>query len=270
MSCVKVAIMPSGFPPLNTIHTMAYHNQSWSQTGTNSTNSISSSKNPPSASSMLTPLSAVSHSSSSSSSSSHSSYSSASPFRNPSLLTVSQRPHKVGKSYFMPLTTSRYPASEIIPRLFISDLSFAENPTLLRTYHITHILSVLPETLSLPPDVELRAILGYMPIRLHIRDVEDFPFAELAVHLPTTTGFIQTAFRASPDSRVLVHCAEGISRSVSVVAAFLMAQYGWTPKEAVGYIKEKRKIANPNFGFVKQLYEYGREGLGRRGLIEGM
>lgn len=66
---------------------------------------------------------------------------------------------------------------------------------------------------------------------------------------------------------MLVHCAEGISRSVSVVAAFLMAQYGWSPSEAVGFIKERRLIANPNFGFVQQLYEYGRDVLGQRGEV---
>jgi len=96
------------------------------------------------------------------------------------------------------------------------------------------------------------------------------PFAELAAHLPTTTQFIHDALRTNPEARILVHCVEGISRSASVVAAFLMAQYGWTPNEAVRYVMEKRKIANPNFGFVKQLYEYAREGLGRRGLVEGM
>ncbi|KAF9061380.1 protein-tyrosine phosphatase-like protein, partial [Rhodocollybia butyracea] len=149
--------------------------------------------------------------------------------------------------------------SEIIPRVYISDLSFAENPSLLGTYQITHILSILPETVCIPHN--LHAILGYTPARLQI-NVEDLPFSELAAHLPTTTAFIRDALRGNPEARVLVHCVEGISRSASVVAAFLMAQYGWTPREAVGYVKEKRKIANPNFGFVKQLYEYGRDVLG--------
>ncbi|KIK51375.1 hypothetical protein GYMLUDRAFT_143131, partial [Collybiopsis luxurians FD-317 M1] len=151
--------------------------------------------------------------------------------------------------------------SEIVSRVYISDLSFAENPSLLASYRITHILSILPETVCIPPNIH--SIIGYTPIHLQL-PIEDFPFAELAAHLPTTTAFIRDALRGNPEARVLIHCAEGISRSVSVVAAFLMAQYGWTPKEAVGYIKQKRSIANPNFGFIKQLYEYGREGLGRR------
>ncbi|KAF8163783.1 protein-tyrosine phosphatase-like protein [Crassisporium funariophilum] len=149
-------------------------------------------------------------------------------------------------------------ASEIIPRLFISDLAFAENPALLSSYRITHILSTMPDTIFRPPP----SLLPVQPVRLQIR-VEDLPFAELAAHLPTTTAWIQNALSSNPETRVLVHCAEGVSRSVSVVAAFLMAQYGWAPMDAVHYIKSKRRIADPNFGFIQQLHEYSRDSLGR-------
>ena len=90
-------------------------------------------------------------------------------------------------------------------------------------------------------------------------ELEDFPFAELAAYLPRTTSFIRDALTSNPEARVLVHCVEGVSRSVSVVAAYLMAERGWSPKDAVEFIKTKRVIANPNFGFVQQLSEYARE-----------
>lgn len=140
--------------------------------------------------------------------------------------------------------------SEILPCLYISDLSFAENPANLSSYRITHVLSTLPDKIHIPS-------VHPPPSRLQIK-VEDFPFAELAAHLPTTTAWIRDALKSSPNARVLVHCGEGISRSVSVVAAFLIATYGWTPVEALQYIKSKRKVANPNFGFVQQLGEYAR------------
>jgi atypical dual specificity phosphatase len=147
-------------------------------------------------------------------------------------------------------------ASEILPRLYISDLSFAENPASLSSYGITHVLSTLPDNIYHPP-------MHPPPVRLQI-NVEDFPFAELAAHLPTTTAWIRDAIKSSPDARVLVHCGEGISRSVSVVAAFLIATYDWTPVEALQYIKSKRRVANPNFGFVQQLGEYARSLPSRR------
>ncbi|TFK19147.1 phosphatases II [Coprinopsis marcescibilis] len=147
--------------------------------------------------------------------------------------------------------------SEIIPHLYISDLSFAESPSSLMSYRITHVLSTLPDTIFCPPPT----LLPMQPLRMQIR-VDDLPFSELAAHLPTTTAFIRDAL-ANPESRVLVHCVEGISRSVSVVAAYLMAQYGWSPTEAVQYIKKQRRIAEPNFGFVQQLHEYAQKSLGR-------
>ncbi|EAU80685.2 dual specificity protein phosphatase 13 [Coprinopsis cinerea okayama7 len=149
--------------------------------------------------------------------------------------------------------------SEIIPRLYISDLAFAENPSALSSYRITHVLSTLPDTIFCPPPT----LLPLQPARLQIR-VDDLPFAELAAHLPTTTAFIRDALAHNPEARVLVHCVEGISRSVSVVAAYLMAQYGWTPVEAVQFVKSKRVVADPNFGFVQQLHEYARTALGRQ------
>jgi atypical dual specificity phosphatase len=43
-----------------------------------------------------------------------------------------------------------------------------------------------------------------------------------------------------------------------------MAQYGWGRDEAVNYIKTKRRVANPNFGFMSQLQEYAEKSLGRQ------
>lgn len=164
-------------------------------------------------------------------------------------------------SPYSPTTHHARPASnvtEILPRLFISDLAFAENPALLSSYRITHILTVMPGSIYRPPP----SVLPVQPARLQIR-VEDLPFAELAAHLPNTTSWIWSALSSSSEVRVLVHCAEGVSRSVSVVAAYLMASQGWTPTQAIDFIKNKRRIANPNFGFIQQLHEYSRNALGR-------
>ncbi|KAG5339337.1 hypothetical protein C0989_004667 [Termitomyces sp. Mn162] len=175
--------------------------------------------------------------------------------RRPSISTVvPQAPYPTSQNY-----QRTRGASEIITRLYISDLSFAENPACLASYGITHVISVISGSVHLPPPA---ALYPHPPPRhLHLK-LEDSPFVELAAHLPTTTQWIRDAYLSSPDARILVHCAEGISRSVSIVAAFLIAQYGWTPSEAVQFIKTKRRVADPNFGFIAQLGEYARS-LGR-------
>jgi protein-tyrosine phosphatase len=148
-----------------------------------------------------------------------------------------------------PQHQQRHPASlasEIINRLYISDLATAESYPALTTLGITHVISVMPGFVALPPT------LGLIHIQIPI---DDFPFSELAAHLPASTQFLKDAL-ADPRARVLVHCAEGVSRSVSVVSAFLIATRGMTPVQAVQYVKSRRRVADPNSGFVAQLHEY--------------
>jgi predicted protein tyrosine phosphatase len=143
-------------------------------------------------------------------------------------------------------TSSTY--SETVPRLYISDLGLPENPQLLASLGITHVLSIMRGFVDLRP----------MPHITHTQiPLDDLPFAELAAILPSSTAFIHTALESSPHAKVLVHCVQGISRSASVVCGYLMWRYGWSVKESVGFVKRKRPIAEPNRGFMVQLGEYG-------------
>ena len=56
--------------------------------------------------------------------------------------------------------------------------------------------------------------------------------------------------------RVLVHCWAGVSRSASLILAFLMNQYELSYRNAFIYVKIKRSIINPNWGFNIQLKKY--------------
>lgn len=55
---------------------------------------------------------------------------------------------------------------------------------------------------------------------------------------------------------VLVHCIAGVSRSVCIVAAYLIAACDMSYVAALAYIVSKRPCANPNFGFRMQLAKY--------------
>ncbi|KAH9048665.1 protein-tyrosine phosphatase-like protein [Lactarius deliciosus] len=154
--------------------------------------------------------------------------------------------------------------SEILPRLYISDLQTAEDPAALSALGITHVLSAMPGRVALPSALAAHA----MQVPLH-----DAPFAELAAHLPRTTRYIARALRASPEARVLVHCAMGASRSVAVVCGYLIAAHGLHPAQALELVHARRAAAAPNRGFVDQLYEYHRsvaqgQGHGASGTLE--
>lgn len=55
--------------------------------------------------------------------------------------------------------------------------------------------------------------------------------------------------------KVFVHCHAGMSRSVTIVAYYLMRRFGKSVDEAIAIIRKHRPIASPNPGFVLQLKE---------------
>lgn len=55
---------------------------------------------------------------------------------------------------------------------------------------------------------------------------------------------------------VLVHCAAGVSRSASLVIAYMMKVKGMSFTESHNYVKSKRGVIQPNEGFIEQLKKY--------------
>jgi len=53
----------------------------------------------------------------------------------------------------------------------------------------------------------------------------------------------------------------GVSRSVTVTAAYLMTAVGLSWRDALNCIRGARSCANPNYGFQKQLQDYHHEQL---------
>ena len=58
------------------------------------------------------------------------------------------------------------------------------------------------------------------------------------------------------NKKVLVHCKAGISRSSTLVIAFLIKFCKMNLQRALDYVKRKRHIAQPNEGFMEQLKIY--------------
>ncbi len=69
------------------------------------------------------------------------------------------------------------------------------------------------------------------------------------------SSFISIVTSSSSDSNVLVHCANSVSRSVTLVLAYLLTKMNLL--EAIKYLKSKRtQYTRPNIGFIKQLIKY--------------
>ena len=78
-------------------------------------------------------------------------------------------------------------------------------------------------------------------------DVLDADYENIIQYFGECLNFIKG------DDKVLVHCLGGVSRSPTIVIAYIM----WIKKmkydEAIQFVKSKRSIIRPNSGFIKQL-----------------
>ncbi len=64
--------------------------------------------------------------------------------------------------------------------------------------------------------------------------------------------------RVKDGARVLIHCAQGVSRSVSVIVLHLVKHEGMTIKQAIEEVKQYRPEANPNKVFISHMQKYVR------------
>lgn len=68
-----------------------------------------------------------------------------------------------------------------------------------------------------------------------------------------TYEFIDEGLR---DGNVLVHCYAGVSRSTTILTAFLMKKYLWSLNETLFKVKKLRPVIRPNKGFMNQLRKF--------------
>lgn len=152
-------------------------------------------------------------------------------------------------------------ATRILGNIYLSSFDPIKNDIDLKSeYGITHIVSVV--TGDLPDNI----LQDYSHLQI---DITDEPTSDLLGHLETAIAFIDDALSVKlndvEDSKtstgsVLVHCAQGESRSVAVIVAYLMYKHKLSYKQALYAVKRKAANVEPNTGFVKQLQLFGEMG----------
>ncbi|KAI0738587.1 protein-tyrosine phosphatase-like protein [Daedaleopsis nitida] len=137
--------------------------------------------------------------------------------------------------------------SRIFPRLWLSSRSTAVDATQLAALNVTHIVSVIERQPKIPR-------MHNNPTTVHyaLQDSED---ADILRHLGSATAFIRAAL-SDPSNVVLVHCERGISRSPTIVCAYLIATLGYAPQTALEYVVARRQIVSPIRAFLRQLASY--------------
>ncbi|XP_054157622.1 dual specificity protein phosphatase 14-like [Oppia nitens] len=68
---------------------------------------------------------------------------------------------------------------------------------------------------------------------------------------------------AAQNGRTIVHCVAGISRSSTLVIAYLIKYKKRTLRDAFIHVRSKRSLSQPNIGFFRQLLDYETKVLGK-------
>jgi dual specificity phosphatase 12 len=168
--------------------------------------------------------------------------------------------------FFMLRSPKQYPTchnmesqhiTKIIPHLYVGDrYSVIGREDYLGTFNIEVVISALTEEeyadYMIGPEDFDETISWY---RLTL---DDDPEEPIASYFRRTNLIIADAIQANKN--VLVHCSAGMSRSVTLAAAYLLsAGHATTAAEAISFIQRRREYASPNNGFYRGLVNYSSE-----------
>lgn len=136
--------------------------------------------------------------------------------------------------------------SEILPYLFVGSQQHAQSKQILEQLQITHILNI---TATCP---------NWYPGAIQYRNIQikDTWNQNISSYFEDSFAFIDSAKQSG--GHVLVHCVAGISRSPTIVIAYLMRTLNISLQEALTHVKGKRAIVSPNLDFLVELEQYER------------
>lgn len=130
--------------------------------------------------------------------------------------------------------------------IYIGNYGDATNKGFLKSLGITHIVNCASEIENAFPQ-------AFAYYNLYMNDNQE----EFVSHLfNPVLLWIQEAVKKG---RVLIHCAAGISRSATIIVAYLADKYNLPIPEALGFLRHKYRMANPNQNYFRQLLEWKQQ-----------
>ena len=121
--------------------------------------------------------------------------------------------------------------------LYIGDIFAAKDEELLKKHKISAVLTVAP--------TDLKYVNSFVKNHLVINAQDEVTY-KMRPHFENCFKFITENRKYT---NVLVHCLAGISRSATIVIAYLMKRRKLTLNQAYNKVKRHREEVNPNTGF---------------------
>lgn len=138
----------------------------------------------------------------------------------------------------------KHQCSEILDGfLFLAGDLVARNEQQLKEAGITHVINCAADYSE---DYFKDKGIKYKSYHL-----KDHVHEDIACIFYDAIDFIQSA--KSAGGRVLVHCVQGISRSATVVIAYIIFSTKMNSTDAFNLCRNRRPCTNPNMAFIAQL-----------------
>ncbi|XP_036427794.1 dual specificity protein phosphatase 13-like [Colossoma macropomum] len=138
---------------------------------------------------------------------------------------------------------------EVWPNLYIGNVRIAQNRAALQRMGITHILNAAHSKRGSIGD---QNFYGTSFVYCGI-PAEDSSYFDLDIYFRSAADFIHKGLK-TPDGKVLVHCIMGMSRSSTLVLAYLMLYHHMPLRSAIQRLIRKRAIY-PNRNFLALLLD---------------
>lgn len=133
--------------------------------------------------------------------------------------------------------------SKIIDGLYLASYRAVTIPNF-KLYNITHLINITEE-------FDDKQVMGIIKPENYYRiNVEDNVNTDIYPYFRSTYKFIDNAILSG--GNVLIHCRMGISRSATLVIAYLMKKFNLTRNAAFSIVSVKRPIVNPNVRFWEE------------------
>lgn len=139
------------------------------------------------------------------------------------------------------------PINRVMDNLYIGNMIAARSKDILKAYNIKHIIQVSND--FQPPYADTYHYLWI--------NVPDDLNTNLYEFFDGTYNFIEKYLKKYEP--VLIHCAAGVSRSGTILIAYLMKKFAISYKDALEMARYVRPCINPNESFVHQLKIYENE-----------
>ena len=140
--------------------------------------------------------------------------------------------------------------NHILNNIYLGPL-WSSFPASVRRNGITHVLSIGVK----PPEQVNGVEYHFFP------NIEDEDEALIYEIFCDTNKIIHRFFNIDdqPNKKLLIHCMAGVSRSATVLVAYLIRHQAMTFESALRLLRDKRFQVDPNPGFRKQLRLYEEE-----------